>query len=155
VELDLADGRERLDEVLEEAFRIEASGWKGTNGTAITSRPDTRRFYRDVARWAAGEGWLRIAFLRLDGHAVAMMYLLETEGFERHSPGMVLLASVIEDAFGRDVDRVELLGGDERYKLAFTGDVHDRLRFQAFACSARGCCPSARSATAGRRPAAP
>jgi CelD/BcsL family acetyltransferase involved in cellulose biosynthesis len=45
-------------------------------------------------------------------------------GFERHSPGMVLLASVLEDAFGRDVDRVELLGGDERYKLAFTGDAH-------------------------------
>jgi CelD/BcsL family acetyltransferase involved in cellulose biosynthesis len=150
VELELADGRERLDEVLEEAFRIEASGWKGTNGTAITSRPDTRRFYRDVARWAAGEGWLRIAFLRLDGRAVAMMYLLETDrtlwylkggydpGFEHHSPGMVLLASVIEDAFGRDLDRIELLGGDERYKLAFTGDVHDRLRFQAFASSAPG-----------------
>jgi hypothetical protein len=49
---------------------------------------------------------------------------------------MVLLASVLEDAFGRDVDRVELLGGDERYKLA-------------------GCCPGARSAAAGRRPAAP
>jgi CelD/BcsL family acetyltransferase involved in cellulose biosynthesis len=51
---------------------------------------------------------------------------------------MLLLASVLEDAFGRDVDRVELLGGDERYKLAFTGEVHDRLRFQAFAPSAPG-----------------
>jgi CelD/BcsL family acetyltransferase involved in cellulose biosynthesis len=88
--------------------------------------------------------------VRLDGRALAMMYLLETDrtlcylkggydpGFERHSPGMVLLASVLEDAFGRDVDRVELLGGDERYKLAFTSDVHDRLRFQAFASSAQG-----------------
>jgi hypothetical protein len=45
---------------------------------------------------------------------------------------------VIKDAFGRDIDRVELLGGDERYKLAFTGDVHDRLRFQAFASSVPG-----------------
>jgi CelD/BcsL family acetyltransferase involved in cellulose biosynthesis len=150
VELEVADGRERLEEVLEEAFRIEASGWKGEHGTAIASRPDTRRFYRDVARWAAGEGWLRIAFLRLDGRAMAMMFLLETDrilyylkggydpAFERHSPGMVLLASVIEDAFGREVDRVELLGGDERYKLAFTSDLHDRLRFQAFAASAPG-----------------
>jgi CelD/BcsL family acetyltransferase involved in cellulose biosynthesis len=150
VELELADGRERLEEVLEEAFRIEASGWKGTNGTAITSRPDTRRFYRDVARWAAGEGWLRVAFLRLDGQAMAMMYLLETDrtlyylkggydpGFERFSPGVVLLGSVIEHAFRSNIDRVELLGGDERYKLAFTSDVHERLRFQAFATSAPG-----------------
>jgi hypothetical protein len=51
---------------------------------------------------------------------------------------MVLLASVLEDAFGRDVDRVELLGGDERYKLTFTSDVHDRLRFRAFASTAPG-----------------
>ena len=150
VELEVADGRERLKEILEEAFQIEASGWKGTNGTAITSRPDTRRFYRDVARWAAGEGWLRIAFLRLDGHPLATMVLLETGGtlyylkggydpaFERCSPGMVLLASVIEHAFGTGTRRVELLGGDERYKLAFTSDVRDKRRFQAFAPSAPG-----------------
>jgi CelD/BcsL family acetyltransferase involved in cellulose biosynthesis len=150
VELELADGRERLEGVLEEAFRVEASGWKGTNGTAMTSRPDTHRFYRDVARWAAGEGWLRVAFLRLDGRATAMMFLLETNrtlyylkggydpSFERFSPGVVLLGSVIEHAFGGDVDRVELLGGDERYKLGFTSDVHERRRFQAFASSAPG-----------------
>jgi CelD/BcsL family acetyltransferase involved in cellulose biosynthesis len=150
VELELADGRERLEEVLEEAFRVEASGWKGASGTAITSRPDTHRFYRDVARWAAGEGWLRVAFLRLDGRATAMMYLLETNrtlyylkggydpSFERFSPGVVLLGSVIEHAFASDIDRVELLGGDERYKLDFTSEVHERMRFQAFACSAPG-----------------
>jgi CelD/BcsL family acetyltransferase involved in cellulose biosynthesis len=167
VTLELADGRERLDEVLEEAFRIEASGWKGRNGTAITSRPDTRRFYRDVARLAAGEGWLRIAFLRLDGHAVAMMYLLETDRTLYCPQGRVrswVRAPLARDGPARlgdrgrlrgDVDRVELLGGDARSKLAFTGDVHDRLRFQAFASSAPGCCPGARSATAGRRPAAP
>jgi CelD/BcsL family acetyltransferase involved in cellulose biosynthesis len=150
VELELADGRERLEEVLTEAFRIEASGWKGTNGTAITSRPETRRFYRDVARWAAAEGWLRVAFLRLDGRAMATMLLLETNrtlhylkggydpSFDRFSPGAILLGSVIEHAFAHDIDRVELLGGDERYKLAFTSDVHERVRFQAFASSAPG-----------------
>jgi hypothetical protein len=37
VELEVADGRERLEEVLEEAFRIEASGWKGR--TAPPSPP--------------------------------------------------------------------------------------------------------------------
>jgi CelD/BcsL family acetyltransferase involved in cellulose biosynthesis len=150
VELELADGRERLEEVLEEAFRVEASGWKGANGTAITSQDATHRFYREVARWAAAEGWLRIAFLRLDGRATAMMYMLETDrtlyylkggydpSFERFSPGALLLGSVIERACGADVDRVELLGGDERYKLAFTSDVHERMRFQAFASTAPG-----------------
>jgi CelD/BcsL family acetyltransferase involved in cellulose biosynthesis len=150
ITLELADGRERLEELLAEVFRVEASGWKGAEGTAITSRPETLRFYREVAGWAAGQGWLRIAFLRLEGRALATMLLVETDGvlyylkggydpaFERCSPGMVLLASVIEHAFGTGTRRVELLGGDEPYKLAFTSDVRDRRRFQAFAPSAPG-----------------
>jgi hypothetical protein len=39
---------------------------------------------------------------------------------------MALLASVIEHAFGNHIERVELLGGDERYKPAFTSDVKDK-----------------------------
>jgi CelD/BcsL family acetyltransferase involved in cellulose biosynthesis len=150
LELDLADGTERLEGLLAEAFRIEGSGWKGAEGTAIASRPETLRFYQEIAHWAAGQGWLRIAFLRLDGQALATMLLLETDGvlwylkggydpaFERFSPGVVLLGSVIEHAFGSGVERVELLGGDERYKLAFTSDAKDKRRFQAFAPSPLG-----------------
>ncbi|HEV2872633.1 MAG TPA: GNAT family N-acetyltransferase [Actinomycetota bacterium] len=145
VGLEIAHGRERPEELLAEAFRVEASGWKGDEGTAITSRPETLRFYREIARWAAGQGWLRIAFLRLDGRALATMLLLETGGvlyylkggydplFDRFSPGVVLLGAVIEHACGSGIERVELLGGDERYKLAFTSDVKDKMRFQAFA----------------------
>src|SRR5687767_14360771 len=58
--------------------------------------------------------------------------------FERFSPGMALLSSVIDHAFGNHIERVELLGGDERYKLAFTSDVKDKQRFQAFAPSPLG-----------------
>src|SRR5207247_10269646 len=68
--LEVVDGSERLDELLEEGFRVEASGWKSRAGTAIASRPDTRRFYTDVARWASDRGWLRLAFLRLGGRAL-------------------------------------------------------------------------------------
>jgi CelD/BcsL family acetyltransferase involved in cellulose biosynthesis len=164
VELEIADGAERLEELLTEAFRVEASGWKGAEGTAISSKPQTLRFYQEVAGWAAGQGWLRIAFLRLDGRALATMVLLETGGvlyylkggydpaFERFSPGMVLLGSVIEHAFGNGIGRVELLGGDERYKLAFTSDVKDKRRFQAFAPSPLGLL--SRTAFAYGRPAA-
>ena len=43
--LDVADGSERLESLLDEGFRLEASGWKAAYGTAIDSRPETRRFY--------------------------------------------------------------------------------------------------------------
>jgi hypothetical protein len=59
---------------------IEASGWKGERGAAIISRPETRSFYTEVSRWAARNGWLRLAFLRLDGRALAFQCGLEDGG---------------------------------------------------------------------------
>src|SRR5205823_4205445 len=71
VRLEVHDGREDLRELLDEGFRIEAAGWKGKRSSAILSRPDTRRFYTAVARWAAASGYLRLAFLRAGDTAVA------------------------------------------------------------------------------------
>jgi CelD/BcsL family acetyltransferase involved in cellulose biosynthesis len=70
VAVEIADGRQRLDGLLAEAFAVEAAGWKGRRGTAIRSRPETRLFYTEVARWAAREGMLRLLFLRLDGRPI-------------------------------------------------------------------------------------
>src|SRR5207253_4308850 len=64
---DVEDGSERLDSLLDEWLQVEASGWKGRTGTAVASDPGTLEFYRAIARWAAGRGSLRLAFLRLDG----------------------------------------------------------------------------------------
>ena len=71
------DGSERLDELLREGFAIEGSGWKAERGSAIASQPETHAFYTDVARWAAARGWLRLAFLRLDGRALAFDLCIE------------------------------------------------------------------------------
>ena len=60
-----------LDGVLGEAFRVEASQWKGRAGTAMVSRPDTESFYRGVAYSAAAKGTLHLAALRLDGRLVS------------------------------------------------------------------------------------
>jgi CelD/BcsL family acetyltransferase involved in cellulose biosynthesis len=150
LELDVVDGRERLEELLAEAFRVEASGWKGASGTAIASRPERRRFYGEVAQWAADRGWLRLAFLRLDGRPLAVQYLLEADGvqyaikggydqgFERYSPGVLILLALLEQAFSGEVERFALLGGDEDYKTAFASGYHDLVLVQAFAPSAAG-----------------
>lgn len=147
LELDIENGGERMEDVVEEFFRIEASGWKGAKGTAILSHPETQSFYREVAKWAAARGWLRIAFLRLDGNPLAAQYLIE-EGnvlymlkggydprFGDSSPGMVLLEALFRHTFSTRVRRLELLGGDEMYKLTFTKTTEEFVRFQAFAPS--------------------
>lgn len=144
------DGSERLDDLLAEGFRLEGSGWKERAGTAIVSDPTVERFYRDVARWAAERGWLRLAFLRLDGRALAFDMCLEhggrfyvlKGGFDveerRHGPGTLLTHNGIERAFDRGLDSYELLGQADDYKLSWTSLTRERVRFQAFPRSAAG-----------------
>src|SRR5207245_1703401 len=129
VELDVADGRERLDELLAEGLRIEAAAWKGERGTAIESSADTRRFYSEVARWAAARGWLRLAFLRLDGRPLAFDYCIEDQGvhyllktgydpgYHAFAPGMLIRREMIARAFSNGLASYEFLGVDEPWKL--------------------------------------
>jgi CelD/BcsL family acetyltransferase involved in cellulose biosynthesis len=150
VSLEVVDGTDRLEERLEEAFEIEASGWKGEHGTAIISQPETRRFYEDVARWAAGRGILRLATLRVDGRAVAMHLSLETGGryyllkpgfdpqFAKQGPGKLLDSEMIARAFANSLDSFEFLGSDGAYKLTWADHSHNRTEFQAFSRSPAG-----------------
>jgi CelD/BcsL family acetyltransferase involved in cellulose biosynthesis len=145
VSVEVADGREGLDSLLEDGFRLEASGWKGEEGTAIASRPETRGFYEAVCAWAARAGILRLAFLRVGGKAVAFNLSLEADG--RHyllkpghdaaldslGPGTVLTAEMVERSFALGLEAYEFLGHADRYKLRWTDTCHDLLRVQAFA----------------------
>ncbi|HKP88938.1 MAG TPA: GNAT family N-acetyltransferase [Thermoleophilaceae bacterium] len=138
------DGSERLDELLTEGFRLEGSGWKAEGGTAILSDPAIERFYREVARWAAARGWLRLAFLRLDGRALAFDMCLEhggafyvlKGGFDteerKAGPGTLLTHHGIERAFELGLDSYELLGQADDYKRNWTSLTRERVRFQAF-----------------------
>lgn len=126
--IEVADGRERLPELLDEAFRLEPSGWKEKRGTAIVSSPETRRLYTAVAEWAASAGILRLAFLRVDGRPLAFQYALE-DGIRwyflkggvdpeerRYAPGKLLAHAMIERAFAQDLASFEFLGADEHWK---------------------------------------
>ena len=148
--LEVHDGREQLIELLEEGFRVEAAGWKAARGTAILSQPATRRFYGDLACWAAKHGWLRLAFLRLDSRPMAfdfsiehhgVHYLLKT-GFDpaygRFAPGMLIRHEMIARAFAEGLRRYEFLGADEPWKLKWTDAVRERSLLQAFAPTLRG-----------------
>lgn len=128
VTVEVADGAERLDELLAEAFRVEPSGWKEARGSAIVSKPTTLRFYQEVAEWAAARGCLRLAFLRLDGRPVAFQYAVEDcdrwyflkggidAAFTRFAPGKLLVHAMIERACSTGLQTFEFLGADEEWK---------------------------------------
>jgi CelD/BcsL family acetyltransferase involved in cellulose biosynthesis len=150
--LEICDGKERLDELLEEGFRVEGSGWKGDYGTSIDSRPVTRRFYTEVARWAADRDWLRLAFLRLDGRALAFDYCLQYNGthyllktgydpaFGKFAPGMIIRHMMLARAFSEGTTTYDFLGlgSDYAWKREWTGTQQERLFMQMFAPTALG-----------------
>jgi CelD/BcsL family acetyltransferase involved in cellulose biosynthesis len=149
VAFETRDGQTDLDSLLTEGFAIESSGWKGSRGTAIAARPETNRFYREIAAWAAGKGSLRLAFLRLDGRALAFELSIEENGvyyalksgfdpaYRAFSPGKLLIHWTLERAFALGLDRYEL-AGVESYKLAWANTSRDLTLFQAFAPSPAG-----------------
>jgi CelD/BcsL family acetyltransferase involved in cellulose biosynthesis len=143
-------GEERLDELLEEAFRVEASGWKGERGTAIASGPETRSFYTGVARWAAERGWLRLGFLRLDGRPLAVDFAIEQGGawyslkagyesaYSTYAPGVLLLHAELRHAFASGLERFELLGQADDFKRGWTDRTVEFGWVGAFASSPAG-----------------
>jgi CelD/BcsL family acetyltransferase involved in cellulose biosynthesis len=142
--LDVGDGTVRLHELLDEAFRVEPSGWKAQRGTAIVSSPRTRRFYTELAEWAGAAGYLRLAFLRLDGRPLAFEYALEGGGAwyflkggvepdaKRFAPGKLLAHAMIRRAFESGLHSFEFLGADELWKSDWRPDRRDLVLQHSF-----------------------
>ena len=150
VTLEVSDGKERLNELLDEGFLVEELAWKGAQGSSINSSPATRRFYTEVAHWAAGRGWLRLAFLRLDGRALAFDYCLEYNkihymmktGYDpvyaRFSPGRILRYLMLARAFSEGLATYDLGGMPEAWKLEWTDTCQERLFLHMFPPTALG-----------------
>lgn len=85
-----------------EFLRLEASGWKGRQGTALAARRKNREFFQKFAAEAASRGRLEMLALRLEGRAIAMkcnllarnggfgFKIAYDEDFYRYSPGVLL-----------------------------------------------------------------
>jgi CelD/BcsL family acetyltransferase involved in cellulose biosynthesis len=144
------EGELRVDvepgtEHLEDGFRLEASGWKGENGTAIISSSQTHTFYAEFARRAAERGILRLFFLRLDERPIAFVLGLEDNGrlyyvkggfdveFRAFGPGVIITHEMIGHAREQGLSTFEFLGGEDRWKLEWTTKLRERRLFQAFA----------------------
>lgn len=143
--LEIVAAPDPLEDRLEEGFRIEASGWKGREGTAIESDPATAGFYRDVAALFHARGELRLSRLSLDGQAVAFSFCIEhgnrlyslkagyDESWRKLVPGLVLQLSIVERCFELGLTSYELLGNTAEWKekLATGERSHRTLRFYA------------------------
>ena len=150
VTLEISDGSDHLEALLAEGFRLEASGWKATQGTAIVSSQETQRFYEAIARWSAERGWLRLFFLHVGGRPIAFQLALEhgrTHYFLKggydpddsaYSPGKLLLHATLAYALERGHARYELMGDVEPWKLEWTKTMEERVSLDAYRRTPRG-----------------
>ena len=133
----LAPEPDGLDRLLDEAFSVEASGWKGREGTALAADRRKSDFFRRYSSVAAGRGELRVFFLRIEGTPVAMQLAVEwdrrlwllkigyDEEHSRCSPGMLLMLEVTRWAAARELDAVQMLGSAEAWTEAWTDVVEE------------------------------
>jgi CelD/BcsL family acetyltransferase involved in cellulose biosynthesis len=119
---------------LERFYNLEASGWKGREGTAIQCDPRTRRFYDAVAHAAARQGYLSLDFLELSGKPIAAhfgfnfrgRYFLAKAGYDesyrRFGPGQLLVNEILNETPQRGLHEFDFVGpatwDESRWALA-------------------------------------
>lgn len=116
----------------DDAWRLEASGWKSVAGTAITSDPAVNRFYTELVDRATERGWLRLLFLTVGGRRIATSYgavfqdrlFLFKTGYDPEyatgSPFKVLTYFAVRHAYEEGLAEVDFLGDAEPWKLEWT-----------------------------------
>jgi CelD/BcsL family acetyltransferase involved in cellulose biosynthesis len=139
--LEILSEKTEIAAALDDAWRLEASGWKDQEGTSIASAPAVQKFYTLLAERAAECGWLRLLFLTVDGKRIAASYsavsddrlfLLKTghdREFHACSPFKLLTYLATQEAYARGLREIDFLGDTEPWKQEWTSTVrgHDWL----------------------------
>ena len=132
VQFEIVTGGEELDAALEDAFAIEAVGWKGAEGSAIRAQPELVGFYSAWARQLAHKGRLRLCFLALGGKRIAFHYAFVfgqryylpkcafDESYSECSPGQLLMAEVLKYCIDQKLETFEFLGFSMPWKRDWT-----------------------------------
>ncbi len=141
VGLEILRDRTAIEAACDDAWRLEASGWKQQEGTSICADTAVHRFYTLLAERAAEREWLRLLFLTVGGRRIAVSYgacydgrlFLFKTGYdpEYHtcSPFKLLTYLATEDAFANGLREVDFLGESEPWKQEWTPSTrgHDWL----------------------------
>jgi CelD/BcsL family acetyltransferase involved in cellulose biosynthesis len=160
----LSPGPDAFDALFDEAIGVEMRSWKREAGTAIAADRAKENCFRHYFRSACERGEFRIAFMRIDGRAVAMQMALETlgrywlfkigfdEDYERCSPGTLLMLHTIGWAAERELEAYELLGNLEPWIAQFwTREQHDCVWVRAYPFNLKGAVAFAADACASLR----
>jgi len=140
------------NDTLIQFFALESSGWKGAQGSSISSNPSLVRFYSSIVEEYAQRGYLRMYSLTVDSKPIAMQLGLLMNGcyyapkvaydeaFARFSPGQLLVQHVITDLTNAGVKKYDFLGPRAPWKSVWTEHVRDHYNCYIFRPTIKGRC---------------
>ncbi len=147
----ISPGPGEFDALFDEAIRVELCSWKKGAGSAIASDHIKEEFFRNFFRSACEKQSLRIAFMRIDGQAIAMQLAVEfserywlfkigfDERYGKCSPGTLLMLHTLGYAASRELRAYELLGNVEPWiSELWTAEQRDCVRLRTYPWNVRG-----------------
>ncbi len=149
-----------LSPLLQRAFEVEASSWKGRAGSALLARPRLKSFFECYTASACAAGMLRVYFYRVGSNLIAMriavehsrrLWFLKTgydPAWSRVSPGVHLTMEIIRKSIESGLEGCEFLGADEAWQHAWPVEMHQYCSVLAYPCSFKGLCAGAATAVA-------
>jgi CelD/BcsL family acetyltransferase involved in cellulose biosynthesis len=118
-----------LREFLDRLFEFHTERWQTRGETGVFRRPSRRRFFEELCRRTLAAGTLDLWLLDLDGHSSAAeigfrfgtTYYALQAGFDpayaKHSPGVVLMAMVLQELIPQGIREYDFLAWEEPSKL--------------------------------------
>jgi CelD/BcsL family acetyltransferase involved in cellulose biosynthesis len=142
--------READPEILGKFLKLEASGWKGQNGSAISLSSSLVNFYTTIAKVSERQGTLRLYSLRLCGEPIAMHFGLHMNGvyyipkvayderYKKFSPGLLLAKYVIEALTQEGISCFDFLGPRMEWKCVWTPYAREHANCYIFNRTVKG-----------------
>jgi CelD/BcsL family acetyltransferase involved in cellulose biosynthesis len=132
-------------EALKQFYELEASGWKGREGSAIACNAQTVRFYNEIAAAASAAGYFCLYRLQKDATPLAGHFGLRYRGkyfspkvafneeYAQFAPGHLIMQFIFRDCFEHRDAEIDITGPPADWKSKWCAEAHpmsDYLVFQ-------------------------
>lgn len=148
VSVEMTKGTDVREDFLAEFVALEASGWKGRNGTAMLNDSNVVAFYTTLVKNFAAQGYWEWHAIRVDGQLViagmgarcgAGLMLPKyafNEDFADCMPGSLLIGEIVKEAFSRaELDEINPMSKsppDRFWRMSEDEYTHVHLVRQGF-----------------------
>jgi CelD/BcsL family acetyltransferase involved in cellulose biosynthesis len=131
-------------DALERFYRLEASGWKGREGSAIVCNQKNREFFDEIVESAARFGYFSLYMLEFKGQLMAAHLGFTLQGcyysaivaydeqFKQFSPGHLIISEIVRDCAARGLRGYDPTGQNQEWKMKWTNQVRPMSHYFIF-----------------------